>query len=301
MFRNTLCPGLLSARTGQGRKWLCFVSLILGSLVPWHARAATLSAIPAEDTFISEGSPPSNGTELIIGTQGTTSGSAKNRGLMRFDLAGIPSGATINSVSLQMTVLRAPNSLSINFNLHRLLRAWSEAGSTWELRVPPDQTWAAPGGAEGTDYAAAVSGSAAIAGPAAYTFVSTPAMVSDVTAWVADPSANHGWLMKQTDESVAFGARRFAASEALSGAPQLTVDYTAAPPLRIESANISDGQFCLGFTARAGKSYRVERRSDLVSGMWSTVTTLPPAGTDRQETVCDPLGAGAGFYRVVEF
>ena len=260
--------------------------------------AATLTVTAAEDTFISEGAPP--GGAIVIGTQGAPSGFDINRGLIRFDLSGIPSGAVVTSANLELTAQRGPTTAATQFDIHRLLRPWSETGSTWTLRVPPDETWGVPGGEEGVDYSAGVSSSIIVTGPGAYTFASNTGMVADVTTWLANPATNFGWLAKQSDESGTTLARRFGPREGATGRPQLTIEYTAAAPLRISSARIETGQFCLQFATRAGKSYRVERKQSLAAGDWGEVRTLPPTGQDGTANVCDPAGGASGFYRVVE-
>jgi hypothetical protein len=276
------------------------VCLVLAALIsaPDRLAADSVTLSPVADTFISEHflEPNGNGLDMVIGTQGVVSGSAKDRGLIKFDLSQIPRGATINSVTLQVNVNRAPTASSPNgFNLHRLLRPWAESESTWVLRLAPDQNWDAPGAAAGSDYSQTVSGSTVVGGPGPYTFSSTAGMVADVAAWIADPSANNGWLVKTADESISSSARRFDSRESATG-PQLIVDFT---PLRIDSFGISNGEFCLRFNGKAGKSYVIERRERLDQGTWTQVTTLPPRGSDGPVTVCDaPLMPTSGFYRV---
>jgi hypothetical protein len=273
--------------------------LLIGFIAVAHSSAATLTLPASEDTFISEGAPPPGA--LVIGTQSATAGFAKNRALIRFDLSGIPSGAVISSASLQLTAERSPTASPTQFDIHRLLLPWSEAGSTWPLRLAPDQTWGVPGGEEGVDYASSVSSSVIVTGLGAYTFASSTGTVADVTAWITNPGTNFGWLVKQSAEEVTSPtARRFGARESAAGRPQLTIEYTALAPLRITSAGINNGQFCLQFATRSGKSYRVERKQSLSTADWSEVRTLPPAGQDGTANVCDPAVATSGFYRVVE-
>jgi hypothetical protein len=279
------------------------VCLILAGLVFCEGRAVgdTITLLPVADTFISEHFPGPNGDQpdMVIGTQGFLAGAAKDRGLIKFDFSEIPSGATINSVRLQVTVNRAPTSSTANsFNLHRVLRPWAEAESTWTVRLAPNQNWDVPGGAAGSDYSQTVSGTTLIGGFGGYTFPSTTGMVASVVAWMADPSLNNGWLLKTADESISPSARRFDSRESATG-PQLVVDFS--PPLRIDGFEISNGDFCLRFNGKAGKSYLVERRERLDQGTWTQVTSLPPRTADGPVTVCDGLTPNSGFYRVQEF
>jgi len=237
----------------------------------------------------------------VIGTQGVMAEEALNRGLMKFDFSNIPAGAQINSVTLGITVTKSPSGPTGTFELHRMLREWSEAASTWETRIAGEQ-WGEPGGEVGVDYAAAVSGTAEVGNLAGqtYTFASSPGMIADVTRWLTNAAGNHGWLVKAETEEIAFTARRVGSSEG-SAAPRLIVNYTtAAPRPVIDSAALNGGQLCVGFNATAGKSYVLERRAAVDSGSWTEVATLPPPAANGPATLCDPLGTGNGFYRIGE-
>jgi hypothetical protein len=289
------------ARVPLGGAWMILIALAANE----SARADTLILAPSQDTYLSEAAPLPAGTgpDMIIGTQGAMAGFVKTRGLIQFDLASIPAGATIQAVTLRLTVTRVPlTPASSMFQLHRLLQPWDDLESTWTLRLEPDENWAAPGGQEGADYAAAASSSVLVGAVGAYTFASTPQLVADVTAWLANPAANHGWLMKTEDESVSFTARRIASREALAGGPVLEVQFEPPPPpLRIESTAIAGGGFCVRFTAKAGKTYTLERRERVDTGNWTVVATRPPSDETAEATLCDPLAAeGNRFYRVGE-
>ena len=269
------------------------------------ARADTVTLNPAQDTFISEqfSGPNGVGFDMVIGTQGMTVFFKKNRGLIQFDLSSIPVGAVVNSVALRLMATAAPRATNnnSNFNLHRVLRPWNALESTWVLRLEPDENWEFPGGQAGTDFAETASSSAFISSEGSYTFASMPGLVADVSAWLANPPANHGWLVKTEDESVGFTARRFASREA-PGAPVLEVQFDLPPPaLRIDSAAIVAGDFCARFSTKAGKTYTLERRERVDTGDWTVVATRPPVDADGEATLCDPVAAeGNRFYRVGE-
>jgi len=117
---------------------------------------------------------------------------------------------------------------------------------------------------------------------------------------VNQPAENQGWLVKQEDESVPRTARRVAATGGILPGPTLEVNYEVATPFRIASAGLSGQQLCLQFEAKAGKSYVVEGRADLVAGQWGTVTNLPVFATAQVAVVCEQLTTGSRFYRVGE-
>jgi hypothetical protein len=283
-------------------RFLLVVSLL--SLSVDLARAASITLNPMQDTYISEAFTTPNGTitEMVIGTQGSTAGNAKNRGLIQFDLSSLPPGAVVSSVILRLTVTRVPSTpINSNFHLHRLLQPWDDLESIWTLRLEPDENWTIPGGQEGTDFATTVSSSVPVAGVGGYVFASTPELVADVTAWLTNSTANHGWLVKAENESVGFTARRFASFEGLSGAPVLEIQFEASEPLRIKLATIVADQICFSFTAKAGKTYTLERREHVDSGQWTIVATLPAPDITAEALLCDALvSTGSRFYRVGE-
>ena len=286
-----------------GPSLVAFLFFLLPSFV---GQAAVLTLAPSADAYISEhfAAPTGTQAELIIGTQGNNDDVdfAKNRGLVRFaGVSQIPPGATITSVRVTINVTKAPlGAPASTFQLHRLLQEWDDGECSWFLRLEPDGNWGEPGGASGSDYVATSSASRSIAGPGAYTFDSTAALVADVTHWVNQPAENQGWLVKQEDESTPRTARRVAATGGILPGPTLEVNYEVATPFRIASAGLSGQQLCLQFDAKAGKSYVVEGRADLVDGQWGTVTNLPVFATAQVAVVCEQLTTGNRFYRVGE-
>ena len=277
--------------------------VLLAGLAGNRVHADTITLNPSQDTYLSEHFLGPNGTafDMVIGTQGSSSGLTRNHGLIQFDLSSIPPGAVVSSVTLRLTVARVPlTPANSTFHLHRLLRPWNALESTWQLRLQPDENWDIPGGQEGTDFSAASSASVLVANLAEDTFASTPQLVADVNLWLNNSSTNHGWLVKTEDESVAFTARRFASTEGGPAAPLLEIQFEVPTLLRITSNEITGGQFCLHFIAQQGKAYIVERRDSLSGGTWTAIRHLPPAGTTGEVVVCDPVGTSNAFYRVGE-
>src|SRR5712691_12501934 len=77
-----------------------------------HADLAT-DLTPVADAYILQLSPDLNtgaDTDLIVGEIGPSGGDDVRRGLLRFDLAAnIPAGSTVNSATLQVTVVKVPS------------------------------------------------------------------------------------------------------------------------------------------------------------------------------------------------
>ncbi len=175
---------------------------------------------------------------------GSTSGFGPRRGLLAFDVAaGIPAGATINSVSLTLHVSRAQFNTS-TVTLHPVLADWGEGASdagepggagttaepgdaTWRHTFYNTSFWTNPGG----DFSAAASGSTSITDVGFYTWSSTPAMVADVQAWLDNPANNFGWLLLG-DEIGFQTAKRFDSRGNIDTGlrPVLSISYTIPEP-----------------------------------------------------------------------
>lgn len=173
----------------------------------------------------------------------TTLGDVVRRGLLRFDLSGIPQGSRITSAELKLTQLRAKAGHVIS--VHKVLASWQAAASTagsygqgvealpgdvtWSHRSYPTQPWAQRGG----DHVAQASTSVDVSATSAFTFTwpSTPQFVADVQSWVDQPAANHG-LILIGDEVNIQSAKRFAGAEFpdAGSVPMLVVEWTPPEP-----------------------------------------------------------------------
>jgi hypothetical protein len=219
-------------------------ALVIGALLaPWlsaTAWAGVLTIVPSADNTLFRDATGSlsdgAGPVLFAGTNGQGLG---RRALLRFDLAGLPAGATIDQVTLALDVSNAPNTTLRTFTLHRVTQDWGEGASnttsgagapatdgdaTWLHAFWPDRLWASAGG----DFIAQSSASQEVGGVGFYSWTD-PRMVADVRAWIADGSSNHGWLVLG-DESALNTARRFESRESavVEDRPTLTVLYSAA-------------------------------------------------------------------------
>ena len=209
------------------------------------ARGEIVILNPTKDNSIYSENNNSNGTGNLF--SGRTNTGLLRRALLEFNLSGIPSGSTIDSVSLSLTQTRlAPDPTAETFELHRVSAAWGEGTSTgtgaggeggaptpgdatWNFRqfsTTAPLSWTSPGG----DFAA-TSGIATIGiMNIAYTFSSQPGLVADVQNWVNTPTSNFGWILKPANETINRDARRFGSRESpLNQQPTLTVNFTAVP------------------------------------------------------------------------
>lgn len=221
-------------RTQVGRK-LC---LLLGgaavALSP--ALADTVTLRPVADAEIQQAAPGSNiGTDptMVSGALGFTVNRAIRRGLLRFDPGTqIPAGATINSVTLRVRVVKIPaGPANSTFEVRRILQPWTETGVTWNSRSSPAAPWQTPGATGPADSLSLPSATVFVAGLAIYDFSSTANLVADVQAWINNPATNFGWLLISENEITAKTARHFGTREGGSNAPSLVIDFTPPPPV----------------------------------------------------------------------
>lgn len=292
-----------------------FVALLALLTLPFAARAATVSLHASADGGMRELAPTELGggaPSYRVGTLDTSRGGAlRNRALIQFDLASaLPAGATITAVQLRVSVLRAVDTAPRAFQLRRVLVPWTEAGSSWEMRVAPSIAWGAPGGLIETDYTDITSASTLLGNPTAvdvptpFTWASTPGLIADAQSWLDDPAANHGWMIFLDDEAEPRSARLLASREhydelgGTNGRPRLDVTYTL--PLRIDSVSLLEGNLCLFFNGKAGKAYTVQHRPNADAGAWTALTNFPPRAFDGPLAVCDPITAPRRFYRLEE-
>lgn len=172
---------------------------------------------------------------------GTTQNGDARRGVLAFDLSGLPPGATVITATLSLTMSKTTAG-DTAVALHLLSADWGEGDSdavgeegagatavagdaTWLHTFFDTGLWAQPGG----DFAAVTSAAAVVGGPGVYAW-SSPALSADLAGWLADPAANFGWALIG-DETAAGTAKRFDSRENdPANRPRLTITYSADAP-----------------------------------------------------------------------
>jgi hypothetical protein len=164
------------------------------------------------------------------------------RALLEFNFSTIPVGATINSVTLDMTVTDTHN-ITSNFQLFRSRVDWGEGTKTgkgggaatageasWTNRLTGTAAWGAAGGQSGVDYEAAASASLSLGTSTGRFTWSGAGLANDVRYWLANPTLNFGWFLISAGENTSQSVVRFATREdgTTANRPTLTVDYTPA-------------------------------------------------------------------------
>ena len=278
----------------------------------------TITLRPIADTSIFEKRPDNNLGAMQSIAAGNTATPDPARALMRFNIhAALPAGAIITSASLQLPIVRTSAFAGpATFNLHRLIVDWgegdkgadllsgigalaSEGEATWEARFHGQHAWTAPGGSAGMDFIAQASASADVSGTLTLAFNSTADLVADVQSWLDDPDNNFGWLLKDQFESTGTTARRFGSREHPTDQPQMVLEYDST--LAIDHTSLVEGLICMTFSARAGKTYTLERREKVNSGNWEVIATRAPSASNAEAVLCDTISTlESRFYRIGE-
>jgi spore coat protein A len=235
---------------------------------------------------------------------------AVRRAVLEFDLGSIPAGATIESVTLKLQVLKSKGSTNHPMTLHRVLSEWGEGSSdtgnsqagrgeapsigdaTWDHTFYSDQFWTVPGG----DYVSTASATRSVNGPGSYTWGSTSGLVADVQAWINDPAQNHGWILigdeSQIETAKQFGTRENTQDGGVNK-PVLTVDFSTA---------VVSGACCQGDTCTIETSGDCMTLGGAYQGDGTSCSPNPcvvPEGaccaddgtcTDGTQTDCDTSG-----------
>ena len=178
--------------------------------------ATTLVTLNAsKDNTIYQESENSNGAGawFFAGATDIGNNGALRRGLLAFDLSGIPVGATAASATLTLKMDRTV-AAAYAFSLHKLLADWGEgtanadvqegtgaaASATDATWLKPffgqSPAWATPGG----DFSATKSATTSVNAQANYSWAA-PQMAYDLNGWLAAPSTHFGWLLNADVES----------------------------------------------------------------------------------------------------
>jgi spore coat protein A len=234
------------------------IALIVSALLlAGLAHADTVTLQPSRDNTLFEPivkdslEDRSNGAGATMFTgktrdaENATGQIAVRRAVLAFDIAGsgIPAGSTIDSVTLNLSCIKARSNFNFDVRLHELSSNWGEAGSntgnsqqgrgeipeigdaTWRHTFFDDQFWSTPGG----DYDGTASATTPVGGQGSYIWGSTSGMVADVQSWLDNPAQNFGWILigdeSQTETAKQFGTRENTDDGGIFK-PELIVNYT---------------------------------------------------------------------------
>jgi hypothetical protein len=202
------------------------------------------NSIFSEDNTLSDGA----GYFIYVGRTNNSSTVQVRRALMRFDVSSVPANAQIISVKLTLTTLKAAGNQTTphNFTLHKVLSNWGEGTSsglgsgspatindaTWQKTFYPTTNWTTNGG----DFVSTPSATT-VGILNEFTVWTSSQMLSDVNAWISNPSSNFGWLIKG-QESTLGSAKAFSSREGQSFYPKTLTIYFSLPA--IEKAYLNE-------------------------------------------------------------
>lgn len=241
-----------------------------------------------------------SGDTIVAGGLGDNSGNETRRGLLRFDLSSIPSGAVIRDVQLKLQVVRVPQSAANStFEIRRLLSDWEEASASWNSRLA-GVTWQVPGALGAQDAVAQPSSTADVTGLGTVVFELTGQLIADVQQWLVNSNSNHGWVLRSQSEDLLRTARHFASRQALDTQTRPALVITFDVPPSISNVSASGGAIHFEFSAQSGRNYFLESREFFCSGDWETVRALDGVDTDQPVTVDEPIvpNSGARYFRL---
>jgi RHS repeat-associated protein len=191
-------------------------------------KSLQLDGSSGQATDVRESSCANRGADgaLRVGTAGN-----RVRGLIAFDLADIPSNATVSKATMSLYAA-APATVGLSVEARRATAGWSEGtgrgtctgnGATWTQRREGGDWLAAGGDSDSTVVASVARAAGAAPGWDAFD------VTSAVRTWASGQAANTGLLLRASDETVADG--KLVAYVSDEGAdpllrPKLTVDYT---------------------------------------------------------------------------
>lgn len=220
---------------------------------------ATVSIVATQDNSLFEDDTKSNGAGefLFTGRTHQPEGRSLRRALVAFDLENqIPTGATITGVSLGMRVSQTISE-DVPISAHRVLQGWGEGTSdavqeegrgadatpgdaTWLNAEFPTTPWTTPGG-QFVETASATTAVGVIGDDPVW---SSPEMIADVEAWLANPGENFGWILIGGEETNGT-AKRFNSRENAENQPTLTVEFeeaaTQTPTASVENGTATEG------------------------------------------------------------
>jgi hypothetical protein len=183
--------------------------------------------VATDDTYLARWSATTNyGTVNILRAR-YAGATEEFSSLVRFDLASIPAGATVQSVKLNLTVTSRTAETWLDLDVFQVLRSWTEGGATWNV-AQSGTAWTAAGcNGTGADRADTPAATMRIDQASGAVEITLPASL--VAGWLADPATNQGLLLRpKLNTGGATMTYAFASAEhgPAGWRPKLSVTYT---------------------------------------------------------------------------
>lgn len=221
-----LVPHDCVARSGR------LALLVAVLLVPVLAKADTI-VIPSsnQDAFIQKDLP-----NRITGTKNTrlrVEASPPNtkikRSLVQFPLGAIPPGSTVTSAKVELYAALNAQNPALSYGIHRITAPWDETSVKWS---------------NAPSFVATPTATALVGSERGFKAWDVTA---DVQAAITLCTNDHGWLVKDVDETgtnddLAFISRDEIHPSQIENRPHLTVTFD--PPPCVTDADCADTNFC---------------------------------------------------------
>jgi hypothetical protein len=159
-------------------------------------------------------------TTLIVDGDDPGGTGRDKRGLLQWDVSGIPSSKTVTAASITVTVSDASTQA---YEVYQLMRTWSENGPTWN-NYASGTAWQTAGADGANDRSTTVLGSITASSKGNYTITLNASGVALVQGWVNGSIANQGVMIVDAANSNGLDFRSSEYSTATSR-PKLTVTY----------------------------------------------------------------------------
>ena len=191
------------------------------------------------DTVLSQNDPSINyGGDISLYVDGDDpSGSGNDLSTMLYwDISTIPTGSTIQEVSITLNVFNASSHI---YQVYEMKRDWVESESTWNL-FSSTNGWETPGALGSQDRGEVGFGSFSPGVIDTSVIYLSNEGVALIQSWVDRPTSNHGFIFANTS---ATDGVDFDSSEASTATtrPKLTVRYSEDQPTLCEGDSEPDG------------------------------------------------------------
>ncbi len=166
------------------------------------------------DTDIYEGTTGINyGTSIDI-VAGRDNAGKQDKILIKFDLSGLPAGATLTSATLRLNLVGTSGTGTFNIGLYKIIKTWIETTATWS-------NFSSGGNYDSTQQAV----TSVALGSTGFKEWAVPVVM--VNGWIAAPSTNYG-LALVFESSTKGPDYQFASKEntTVANRPQLVINYT---------------------------------------------------------------------------
>ncbi len=196
----------------------------------------TVTLSPSHDAYVNDSAPNSNfNTAYLVVGRSTGEFLPAYRSLLRFNLAGIPTTATVTSSSLRLNLQSVEGTGALTVEARRALATWSGTTVTWNNQPGSSSpvTTTSVGTSIGAFYSFAVGGT--------------------VQGWVDGTNTNNGFVLTASGEATQTRTRTFASSNNTNAGvrPELMVTYTTPPDISVTPPSLAFGSVAVGKTSTA--------------------------------------------------